>query len=416
MTTTGTTTGGTTIGAAPRTHWTGTASPEELERWDAVAQTVADELGRDALERDRRGAQPFAEARLLQESGLSTLLDPAALGGGGAHWESALRAVRILARQDASIAQLLGYHYINEANIALVAPAAERERWFRASIEGRWIWGDSVNPVDPNLILTVDGDGYRLDGFKRYSTGSGVGEALLINAVVAGGPRDGELAFLVLPFGHPGVELVDDWDNLGQRLSASNTVRYHDVRVDPEHVLGFATDEPIQSFVTPGIQLAFGNLYLGIAQGALAQARELTNARKNSWFLSGVETYSDDPFVRRLYGELVSRVAAVEALADRVNRSFDTVIGRGSAITAEDRAAIAIEIAQLKVVSSDTAVDVANRVFEATGTSSTANRVGLDLHWRNARTHSLHDPVDYKKLEVGANFLTGVVQPISLYT
>ncbi|MFT4210477.1 MAG: acyl-CoA dehydrogenase family protein [Microbacterium sp.] len=405
----------TTTGAA-RSHWAGTATDDELERWDGVAAGVGDALGLDALARDRAGAPPFAEARLLQEAGLVTLLDPAEYGGGGAHWESALRAVRILARTDASIAQLLGYHYVNEANIALVAPADQRERWFRATIGGRWVWGDSVNPVDPSLTLTPDADGYRLNGFKRFSTGSGVGEALLVNAVVDGGGNDGRLAYLVLPYGHPGVELVDDWDNLGQRLSASNTVRYHDVRVDPVHVLGWGTDEPFQSLVTPAIQLVFGNLYLGIAQGALAQARELTVARPNSWFLSDAGAYRDDPFVRRLYGELVSRVAAVEALADRVNRAFDRVLDRGAAVTADDRAEIAIRVAELKVVSSDTALDVVNRVFEATGSSSTASRVGLDLHWRNARTHSLHDPVDYKKLEVGANFLTGVVQPISLYT
>jgi hypothetical protein len=59
---------------------------------------------------------------------------------------------------------------------------------------------------------------------------------------------------------------------------------------------------------------------------------------------------------------------------------------------------------------------VANRVFEVTGSSSAASKIGLDLHWRNIRTHSLHDPVDYKKLEVGASFLNGTVQPISLYT
>lgn len=399
-----------------RTPWSGTADRDELARWDAVALRVADQLGQDALARDRANAQPFAEAELLREAGLTTLLDPVEFGGGGGHWESALRAVRAIARTDGSIAQLLGYHYINSANIALVGAPEERERWYRASTAGRWIWGDSVNPVDPQLTLSVDGDGYRLNGFKRYSTGSGVGDALLVNAVVEGGAQHGQFAFLVLPYGHPGVELVDDWDNLGQRLSASNTVRYTDVRVDPDQVLGYGTDEPIQSFVTPGIQLVFGNLYLGIAQGALAQARELTRARPNAWFLSAAETYREDPFVQRLYGELVSRVAAVEALADRVNRRFDEVIGRGEAVTADDRAGIEIEVAQLKVVSSDTAVDVAQRVFEATGTSSTANRIGLDLHWRNIRTHSLHDPVDYKKLEVGAHFLTGAVQPISLYT
>lgn len=406
----------TTIDISTRTHFAGTATDEELVHWDEVAERVAETLGEDALARDRRNEQPFAEVRLLQESGLVTLLDPAEYGGGGAHWEAAFRAVRTIARTDASIAQLLGYHYVNESNIALVAPASERERWFRATVEGRWVWGDSVNPVDPNLVLSDGPEGLRLNGFKRFSTGSGVGQALLVNAVVAGGAHDGELAYLVLPYGHPGVELVDDWDNLGQRLSASNTVRYHDVRVAPDQVLGYGTDDPVQSLVTPAIQLVFGNLYLGIAQGALAQARTLTNARPNSWFLSGADTYREDPFVRRLYGELVSRVVAVEALADRVDRAFDRVIGKGDAVTAGDRAELAIQVAQLKVVASDTAVDVANRVFEATGSSSTAARVGLDLHWRNVRTHSLHDPVDYKKLEVGANFLTGEVQPISLYT
>ena len=402
--------------AVARSHWHGTADDAELAHWSAVAEEVAARLAPDALERDRRNAQPFAEARLLKESGLTTLLDPADLGGGGGHWESAFLAVRVLARVDASIAQVLGYHYINSSNIALVAPPEERERWYRASIDGRWIWGDSVNPVDPTLVLTPEGEGFRLSGAKRFSTGSGVGEALLVNAVVDSGPREGSLAFLVLPYGHEGVELVDDWDHLGQRLSASNTVRYHDVRVEPGHVLGFGGGDPFETLVTPGIQLVFGNLYLGIAQGALRQGRDITVARPNAWFLSTADRYRDDPFVQRLYGELVARAAAVEALADRANRSYDLAVGRGSALTSDDRGRLEIEIATLKVVSSEVAVDVANRIFETTGSSSTASSVGLDLHWRNIRTHSLHDPVDYKKLEVGAHFLNGEIQPISLYT
>lgn len=402
--------------APARSHWTGTATREERARWLEVAQGVADELAADVLERERRGAAPRIEAELLRRSGLVTLLDPADLGGGGGHWSSALLAVRVLARVDAGIAQLLGYHYANSATIALVAAPSERERWHRRSVGGGWLWGDAVNPVDPSLTLSPEGDGYRLAGTKRFSTGSSVGDVILVNAVVDAGPDEGGFAFLVLPAGHPGVEIVDDWDFLGQRLSASNSVRFHDVAVGREHLLGFGTDEWFQALLTPGIQLVFGNLYLGIAEGALAQARELTNARPNSWFLSGVDRYRDDPFVRRLYGELVSQVAAVEALADRVNEEYDAVIALGGEVDERARGDIALRVARLKVVSSDTAVDVANRVFEATGSSSTASRIGLDAHWRNIRTHSLHDPVDYKKLEVGADFLTGVRQPLSLYT
>ena len=85
-------------------------------------------------------------------------------------------------------------------------------------------------------------------------------------------------------------------------------------------------------------------------------------------------------------------------------------------MTSEQRGELAIEIAELKVVSSDVATDLTNRIFEATGTSSTASSIGFDLFWRNIRTHSLHDPVDYKKLEVGAHYLNGEFQPLSLYT
>ena len=399
-----------------RSHWIGVATREEHAHWRQVAQDVAAELAIDVLAREKAGAVPHAESALLQRSGLTTLLDPAEFGGGGGHWSSALLAVREIARVDAGIAQLLGYHYANSATIALVADAADREDWFRRSIRSTWLWGDSVNPVDPTLRLTPDGDGFRLVGTKRFSTGSSVGDVILVNAVVDAGPDAGRFAFLVLPAGHPGVEVQDDWDFLGQRLSASNTVRFDDVPVGPEHLLGFGTDEWFQALLTPAVQLMFGNLYLGIAQGALDQARALTNARPNAWFLSAAEKYRDDPFVQRLYGELVAQVAAIEALADRVNEEYDAVVARGAEVDEQARGDIAIRVAQLKVVSSDTAVDVANRVFEATGSSSTAAKHGLDAHWRNVRTHSLHDPIDYKKLEVGADFLLGTRQPLSLYT
>ena len=68
------------------------------------------------------------------------------------------------------------------------------------------------------------------------------------------------------------------------------------------------------------------------------------------------------------------------------------------------------------MVSTEVAVEVTTRVFEVTGSSSAKSSVGLDLWWRNVRTHTLHDPVDYKKLEVGAYYVNGDLQPISLYT
>ena len=399
-----------------RTPWTGTADDAELGRWRATAEAVATQLGADALDRDRANASPVVEAQLLKDSGLVNLLVPAEYGGAGGHFETAFEAVRILARTDGSISQLLAYHYINQAGIGFYAAPENQGDWWRRTVEENWLWGDSVNPVDPGLVLTPQDGGYRLNGFKRFSTGSGVGEVIIVNAVVEHGPEQGKVYAFVLETDRPGVELVDDWDHLGQRLTASGSVRYREVRVEPADILGEVTDEPIASLLTPGIQLAFGNFYLGVAEGALARGREILLARKNSWFLSAAGRYAEDPVFQRIVGELKARTAGVAALAEKLNRRFDTEVARSGRLTAAERADAAVAIAELKVIATETGVDVANRIYEVTGASSTASAVGLDLFWRNIRTHSLHDPVDYKKIEVGSYYLDGSTQPLSLYT
>ncbi|QRQ78414.1 acyl-CoA dehydrogenase family protein [Glutamicibacter protophormiae] len=402
-----------TVTALPRVPYAGTASETELEHWRGIARQVAGTLAADALARDRANAQPFAEVRLLREAGLLDLLAPAEFGGAGGHFETAFEVIRILAAADGSISQLLAYHYINQSSIAFYAPAEAQAAWWRRTVEERWLWGDSVNPVDPTLVLTREGAGYRLNGAKRFSTGSGVGEVIVVNAQVEG---TGELLAFVVPRDAQGLEIVDDWDYLGQRLSASNSLVYRNVRIEPADVLGPVTDEPVSTLLTPGIQLAFANFYVGIAEGALERGKQILLGRKNAWFLSAAETYSQDPVFQRTVGELKARTAAVAALAEKLGRRFDALLSLAGAVTQPQRAELAVAIAELKVVATEAGVEVANRIFEVTGSSSTQSGVGLDLFWRNVRTHSLHDPVDYKKIEVGAYFLRGESQPLSLYT
>lgn len=400
----------------PRTPWAGQANDAELDHWTAIARSVSETLAVDVLARDKANADPFTEVGLLRDSGLLNLLVPTEFGGGGGHWESAFAAVRIIAAADGSIAQLLAYHYANQSSIAFYAGPAAQGEWFARSAAGGWLWGDSVNPVDPDLQLVAEAQGYRLNGLKRFSTGSSVGDVIVVNAAVRGGGNDGKVLAFVLERTREGLELLGDWDHLGQRLSASGSVAYHDVFVTPEDVLGEVTAEPIATLLTPGLQLAFGNFYLGIAEGALAAGRAILLGRKNSWFLSSAETYAQDPVFQRAIGELKARTAAVGALAEKLNRRFDTEVGRAGALDAVQRGDVAVAIAELKVVATELGLEVANRIYEVTGSSSTKNDVGLDLFWRNVRTHSLHDPVDYKKIEVGTYFLHETTAPLSLYT
>jgi len=401
---------------APRSFWNGTADRAELAHWSAIAREAATALATDVVDRDKANLDPKAELVLLREAGLVDLLVPSAFGGGGGHWETAFRVIRILAEVDGSIAQLLLYHYINQGNIGFIGDPAKQEDWYRKSAAGSWVWGDSVNPVDPALVLTPEGDGYRLNGLKRFSTGASAGDVVLVNALAQGGEHDGKVVALVVDHDREGMNYLGDWNALGQRLSASGSVRCDNVFVAESDLLGFASDDPFFNAVTPGLQLGFGNLYLGVARGALEHGRRVTLARKNAWFLSSAELYQDDPFIQRSYGEFLSHLVAAEALADKLNPTYDEALEKGWDFTLDDRALLEQDVAQLKVVSTDIGLEITNRIFETTGSSSATAKSGLDLYWRNLRTHTLHDPVDYKKLEVGAYFLNGTVQPVSLYT
>lgn len=400
-----------------RSPWVGNADDAETAYWSTVADKVAADLAPGARDRDRTNARPLEAIELLREAGLLELVVPGAAGGAGAHWETVFHVVRRVARADASIGQILGYHYLNQACVTFYGTDEARQLdWYRRSTQGGWLWSDSFNPVSPDLTLAWDGENYRLEGHKRFATGAAVADVVLAGAEASGGPRAGEFLVFALPYGRDSIEYIDDWDALGYRATASGSVRYTGVVVGEDDILGADTGEPFSSVVTPGVQLLFGNIYLAIAQAALDQARDLVLGRPNGWFLASAERYADDPVFQRIIGELVARTASVEALADRLNRRYDDAVALAGATTADDRAAIELAVAELKVVSTEVALDVTARVFEATGASSTATRHGLDLHWRNVRTHSLHDPVEYKKIEVGAHFLTGAVQPVSLYT
>lgn len=381
-----------------------------------AARGVADILAKDALERDRANAEPDGEAQLLRDARLPALLLPREVGGSGLDWATALRVVREIAVADGSIAQLLGYHYVNSANLFWVADPAGLGRWGRRSATAQWLWGDAVNPVDPDLVLEPDGPGYRLNGRKNFATGVSTGDASVVAAVVR---STGEPLLVVVERGAPGVAPGGDWDNLGQRLSASGSVTFIDVAIGPEQVLGSlapAVVTPRSSLVTPAIQAVFGNLYLGIAQGALATARDYTRTTSRPWLLAGVDTAVEDPYVLGTYGRLVAAVRAVEALTDAVGVHLQGAHATGAALTWAERGELAEHVAALKVVATDVALDVTSSVFEVTGARATSNTVGLDRFWRNVRTHTLHDPVAHKRREVGDHFLNGTHPAFTLYT
>ena len=385
-------------------------------RWLDVARRVADALAVDVIERDQRGDPPFAEVGLLREAGLLPLLVPSELGGHGEPYRTGLEVVRIIARVDASIAHLLAYHWAFQTRLNAEAGPALRE-FQRRSAENAWVVGSTGTPLDQELEVEATPDGLVLTGTKSFATAARVAERIVGFPL---DPRTGERLLVEIDTSRPEIAFLEDWDMLGQRLTASNGLRLERYLVRPEDVLaslGRDDDErpPRATISVLSFQLIFIFLYLGLSEGALLKAREYTSARTRPWIHASVDDATEDPHILATYGELVAEVQALAALADRAERAAAWARDRGDELTAVERAEAASIGAAAKQVATRTVLDVTSRVFETAGARATQRKVGLDLYWRNARTHTLHSPVAYKAEEVGRLFLRGELPTPSDY-
>lgn len=166
----------------------------------------------------------------------------------------------------------------------------------------------------------------------------------------------------------------------------------------------------------PTIQLVFVSFYLGIAAGALETAATYTRTKSRPWLHGGHEHAVDEPYVIDIYGDLTAQLWAVEALADAVAAEGQKLHDDPDAVTEQARGEFEVRVAAVKARATEVALDITNRIFEVTGARATASAEGLDRFWRNIRTHTLHDPVAYKRREVGRHVLTGELPQPTWYS
>jgi alkylation response protein AidB-like acyl-CoA dehydrogenase len=392
-------------------------NPEDPAGWVARAAEVGAVLAKDAAGRDKRGATPYEEIRLLKESGLVTLLGPVEHGGGGQDWPTAYQVVRQISRADGSIGQLLGYHYLWNWAARLVGT---REQWELVEAEAarnQWFFGGAVNPRDKDVVVTEDGDDLVFTGRKSFSTGSKVSDVTVLEGVLEGTEQH---IFAIVPSDSAGLIFHDDWDNIGQRLTESGGVTLDGVRTPWASAAGYVGREfrprVYNTLNVPTIQLVFVNFYLGIAAGALETAATYTRTKARSWLHGGYEQAVDEPYVIDVYGDLTAKLWAVEALADAVALEGQKLHDDPDAVTEQSRGEFEVRVAAVKARATEVSLEVTSRIFEVTGARSTAAAEGLDRFWRNVRTHTLHDPVAYKRREVGRNVLTGELPEPTWYS
>ncbi|RQZ28536.1 acyl-CoA dehydrogenase [Burkholderia sp. Bp9090] len=382
---------------------------------DALARAI-DALRATAAERDRAGGHAADEKQRLADAGLLTLAVPREFGGQEAEWPAIYDTIRRIARVDSALAHLVGFQILQVVSVDVWGSAAQRERYLRGTVEHRWWWGNAVNPLDTRLAATATPDGgYRLDGVKGFCSGTRGSQRMTVSAH---DPETGRAVFGVVPTDRDGITVNEDWDPIGQRQTDSGSVRFDGVTLAPDEVLHRSETPPTPraTLRTLVSQLVLTNLFVGLAEGALAEARDYVLKHGRPWINAGVAQASDDPYTLQRFGDMRVQAVAAAALADRAAVALQRAWSRHDALTADERAEVALAVSDAKIVAQRAALENGEALFDTCGARATAASLGLDRFWRNARTHTLHDPLDYRLRDVGRFALTGELPLASLYT
>ncbi|MFJ4787404.1 SfnB family sulfur acquisition oxidoreductase [Streptomyces sp. NPDC088794] len=376
----------------------------------AVAAALATEFRAGASARDTERRLPRAELDRLSVSGLLAVTVPAEHGGADVTALTLAEIFRLLGAADGSLAQIPQSHFAY-VNVIRRQGTPQQQKFFFAELLAGRRFGNAQSEAgtkhvqDIRTRLTPQPDGsYVLTGVKHYSTGALFADWIPVLARA----EDDNLHVAYVPRDAPGVTVVDDWDGMGQRTTASGTVQLADVPVPADRVLPHHLTFEGPQLHGAVAQLLHAAIDAGIAGGALAEAAEFVRTKSRPWFESGLDSAAEDPLLIQRFGELALQVRSAEALLREAARAVDAA---RADLTDDTAAEASVAVAAAKVQAAQAAVEVAGALFEVAGTRSALNSLNLHRHWRDARTHTLHDPTRWKIQHIGRYVLNGTRPP-----
>ena len=375
----------------------------------SVAEHIAQQLKRDSALRDRERRLPHAELELFTRSGLWAISVPKAFGGAGVSNLTLAKVVARIAQADASLGQIPQNHFYALEVLRVNGSPEQQHRLYAEVLAGRR-FGNALAELgtktahDRTTRLTRDGAGYRINGRKFYATGALYAQRIPTSVIDEQGRQ--QLAFV--PADSHGLEVIDDWSGFGQRTTGSGSVTFDNVWVGAEDVVPFESAFERPTPVGPLAQILHAAIDTGIARAAVQDALHFVRTRSRPWVDSGVAKASDDPLTLKSFGHLVIRLHAAEALLERAGEYLDRAQLDS---TADNVAAASIAVAEARAISTEVSLSAGTSLFELAGSQATLAEHNLDRHWRNARVHTLHDPVRWKYHAIGNYYLNHANPP-----
>ena len=382
---------------------------------DAEALDVARELATvfavDAARRDRERILPWAELERWSASGLGAITIPRTYGGAEVSYATLAEVFTILCAADSALGQIPQNHFGLLGVLREVGSDAQKRRYYGEVLVGRRLGNagperksaSSQNVLQSGTRLRRTPHGLRLTGKRFYSTG-----ALFAHRVPVRAFDDEERPVQVwVPRDAAGLTVVDDWSSFGQRTTASGTVTFDNVAVSEDDVLPVWLLDERPGLFGPTSQLIQAAIDQGIAQAAFDDAVAFVRQYTRPWIDANAEHATDDPYLIADVGRLaIDLHAAREVLLD-AGRTLDDIAA--APLTPDSSARASIAVAEAKVLTTEVALAASEKLFELAGSSATRAKHNLDRHWRNARTHTLHDPIRWKLHLIGNYHLNGAL-------
>ena len=383
-------------------------------RSDAEALSVARELAahfkRESAVRDRERRLPFDELELFSHTGLWGITVPKALGGAGVSNVTLAQVVALIAAADASLGQIPQNHFYALEVLRVNGTPAQQARLYAEVLAGQR-FGNALAETgtktahDRTTHLAKAEDGYRITGRKFYATGALYAQRIPTSVVDDNGVQ--HLAFV--PRDSDGLTVIDDWSGFGQRTTGSGSVLFDNVFVATEDVIPFQSAFERPTPVGPLAQILHAAIDTGIARAAFEDALHFVSTKTRPWIDATTDIASEDPLTLKSFGHLSVRLHAAEALLERAGELLDIAQANTHAGTV---AAASIAVAEARAISTEISLAAGSTLFELAGSQATLAEHGLDRHWRNARVHTLHDPVRWKYHAVGNYYLNDTNPPL----
>ena len=369
-----------------------------------AAAALAPALAAGASDRDRDRRLPHDEVSALSASGLLAVTVPARFGGPELGAGPLSRIVAVLAAADPSIAQIPHSHFVFLDALARGGPPALQAEIFGRVLAGARVANaqaerHSATTREDGTAIRRTAAGLRLTGTKYYCTGAVFADVLAVRAHL-----DGDTVVAFVDAGAPGITIADDWNGVGQRTTASGTVVFDDTPVPVGSLVDLTALLTGPSTYGARAQLLHAAIDTGIARGALEAASDAA-AGARPWFEAEVDRAADDPLLLVQAGDLELAVRTAESLLATAAQRIDDA----DAVPAADPAATAeasLATAAAKVAAGRAARRAGTELFDFGGTRSAAEPANLSRYWRDARTHTLHDPERWKLHHLGRWALT----------